>query len=413
MESRKKLDLLALASVPLIMTLGNSMLIPVLPVIEKRLQISSLQVSMIITVYSIFAIFLIPIAGYLSDRFGRKKIIIPSLLLAAVGGALTGWASWQMANPFWVILIGRAIQGIGSAGAMPVVMPCVGDMFKDEQEITKGLGLIETANTFGKVLSPILGAFLAAMIWFLPFWFIPILCLISILLVIFLVKVPKNDSSSESEQKKKSITQFLKDLKKTLKENMGWLMAIFILGAIIMLVLFGVLFYLSTILEERYHIVNTKKGLVMAIPLLALSISSFVAGKKVGNNKIVMKWSAFFGFLLLTCSFIILFFNTSLFSILLTLVLGGIGIGAALPSLDALITEGIEKEERGTITSLYSSMRFVGVAAGPPLYTLLMKWSDMAVFQTSLGISAVGAILVLKAIKPKPEGGVKLKKAEV
>ncbi|USL43878.1 MFS transporter [Priestia megaterium] len=413
MESRKKLDLLALASVPLIMTLGNSMLIPVLPVIEKRLQISSLQVSMIITVYSIFAIFLIPIAGYLSDRFGRKKIIIPSLLLAAVGGALTGWASWQMANPFWVILIGRAIQGIGSAGAMPVVMPCVGDMFKDEQEITKGLGLIETANTFGKVLSPILGAFLAAMIWFLPFWFIPILCLISILLVIFLVKVPKNDSSSESEQKKKSITQFLKDLKKTLKENIGWLMAIFILGAIIMLVLFGVLFYLSTILEERYHIVNTKKGLVMAIPLLALSISSFVAGKKVGNNKIVMKWSAFFGFLLLTCSFIILFFNTSLFSILLTLVLGGIGIGAALPSLDALITEGIEKEERGTITSLYSSMRFVGVAAGPPLYTLLMKWSDMAVFQTSLGISAVGAILVLKAIKPKPEGGVKLKKAEV
>ncbi|AXI28325.1 MULTISPECIES: MFS transporter [Priestia] len=413
MESRKKLDLLALASVPLIMTLGNSMLIPVLPVIEKRLQISSLQVSMIITVYSIFAIFLIPIAGYLSDRFGRKKIIIPSLLLAAVGGALTGWASWQMANPFWVILIGRAIQGIGSAGAMPVVMPCVGDMFKDEQEITKGLGLIETANTFGKVLSPILGAFLAAMIWFLPFWFIPILCLISILLVIFLVKVPKNDSSSESEQKKKNITQFLKDLKKTLKENIGWLMAIFILGAIIMLVLFGVLFYLSTILEERYHIVNTKKGLVMAIPLLALSISSFVAGKKVGNNKIVMKWSAFFGFLLLTCSFIILFFNTSLFSILLTLVLGGIGIGAALPSLDALITEGIEKEERGTITSLYSSMRFVGVAAGPPLYTLLMKWSDMAVFQTSLGISAVGAILVLKAIKPKPEGGVKLKKAEV
>ncbi|KNH19798.1 MFS transporter [Priestia megaterium] len=413
MESRKKLDLLALASVPLIMTLGNSMLIPVLPVIEKRLQISSLQVSMIITVYSIFAIFLIPIAGYLSDRFGRKKIIIPSLLLAAVGGALTGWASWQMANPFWVILIGRAIQGIGSAGAMPVVMPCVGDMFKDEQEITKGLGLIETANTFGKVLSPILGAFLAAMIWFLPFWFIPILCLISILLVIFLVKVPKHDSSSESEQKKKSITQFLKDLKKTLKENMGWLMAIFILGAIIMLVLFGVLFYLSTILEERYHIVNTKKGLVMAIPLLALSISSFVAGKKVGNNKIVMKWSAFFGFLLLTCSFIILFFNTSLFSILLTLVLGGIGIGAALPSLDALITEGIEKEERGTITSLYSSMRFVGVAAGPPLYTLLMKWSDMAVFQTSLGVSAVGAILVLKAIKPKPEGGVKLKKAEV
>ncbi|TYR80003.1 MFS transporter [Priestia megaterium] len=410
MERRKKLDLLALASVPLIMTLGNSMLIPVLPVIEKRLQVSSLQVSMIITVYSIFAIFLIPIAGYLSDRFGRKKVIMPSLFLAGIGGALTGWASWQMANPFWMILIGRAIQGIGSAGAMPVVLPCVGDMFEDEQEVTKGLGLIETANTFGKVLSPILGAFLATFIWFLPFWFIPILCLISILLVLFLVKVPKSDK--HSKKKKQDLSQFLHRIKKTLHENLEWLSAIFILGAIIMLVLFGILFYLSAVLEDRYNIVNTKKGFVMAIPLLALSISSYVAGKKIGKNKSVMKWCAFFGFLLLTCSFLILFFNTSLFSILLTFVLGGIGIGVALPSLDALITEGIEKEERGTITSLYSSMRFVGVAAGPPIYTFLMKWSDLAVFQTSLIVSGIGAIVVLKAIKPKGKS-VKMKKAEV
>ncbi|WEZ07548.1 MFS transporter [Priestia flexa] len=409
MESRKKMDLLALASVPLIMTLGNSMLIPVLPVIEKQLKISSMQVSMIITVYSIFAIFLIPIAGYLSDRFGRKKVIIPSLILAGIGGAITGWASWQMDSPFWIILIGRAVQGIGSAGAMPVVIPCVGDMFEDEQEVTKGLGLIETANTFGKVLSPILGSFLASFIWFLPFWFIPILCLLSILLVLFLVKTPKSGSS---DTKKQNIKDFIKNVKGTLHKNIRWLLAIFILGAIIMLVLFGMLFYLSTILEERYDIINTKKGFVMAIPLLALSIASYVAGKKIGKNKVVMKWCSFFGFLLLTCSFPILFFNTSIVMIIITLVIGGIGIGVALPSLDALITEGIEKEERGTITSIYSSMRFVGVAAGPPLYTLLMKWSDMAVFQMSLFVSAIGAIIVLKAIKPTDEA-VKVKKAKV
>ncbi|MCG3057067.1 hypothetical protein KZ287_33410, partial [Escherichia coli] len=62
--------------------------------------------------------------------------------------------------------------------------------------------------------------------------------------------------------------------------------------------------------------------------------------------------------------------------------------------------------------SIYSSMRFVGVAAGPPLYTLLMKWSDMAVFQMSLFVSAIGAIIVFKAIKPTDEA-VKVKKAEV
>ncbi|WP_110112296.1 MFS transporter [Bacillus sp. CGMCC 1.16541] len=399
MKTKQTADLLALASVPLIMTLGNSMLIPVLPVIEKRLQVSSFQVSMIITVYSIFAIFLIPVAGYLSDRFGRKVVIIPSLILAGIGGALTGWASWQLDNPFWLILVGRAIQGIGSAGAMPVVLPCVGDMFEDEEEVSNGLGLIETANTFGKVLSPILGAFLASFIWFLPFWFIPIFCAIAIVLVLFLVKPPKKEKAKE--EPKQSIKEFIVMVKETLGKNLRWLLAIFSLGAIIMLVLFGVLFYLSTILEDRYGIVNTKKGFVMAIPLLALSIASYVAGKKIGKNKVAMKWCTFIGFALLASSFSFLFFKDTLPFLLAALVIAGIGIGISLPSLDALITEGIEKEERGTITSIYSSMRFVGVAAGPPIYTFLMKVSHVAVFQCSLILSVLGAIIVLKAIKPK------------
>lgn len=65
--------LIALASIPLIMTLGNSMLLPILPQISKELGVSAFQVSMIITVYGLIAILMIPIAGYLSDRFGRKK----------------------------------------------------------------------------------------------------------------------------------------------------------------------------------------------------------------------------------------------------------------------------------------------------------------------------------------------------
>ena len=82
--------------------------------------------------------------------------MVPSLLIAAIGGAITGWVSWKVDNPYTWILIGRAIQGIGAAGAMPVVIPCVGDLYKDEKQVSTGLGIIETSNTFGKVLSPIL-----------------------------------------------------------------------------------------------------------------------------------------------------------------------------------------------------------------------------------------------------------------
>ncbi|ENQ3105257.1 MFS transporter [Bacillus cereus] len=395
MDRKDKWSLWALSSVPLVMTLGNSMLIPVLPLIEKKLNITDLQVSLIITIYSIVAIVLIPVAGYLSDKWGRKKVIIPSLFIAAIGGALTGWVSWKVDNPYTWILIGRIIQGIGSAGAMPVVIPCVGDMFQDEEQVSSGLGLVETSNTLGKVLSPILGSLLASFVWFLPFWFIPILCIVSIVLIIFLVKPPEHTKEAPP------LKVFLKNVKGILMEKGRWLLPIFLLGGIIMFILFGILFYLSSLLEKRYHLEGVWKGLVLAIPLASLSLTSYITGKKIGDKKGVMKWCICIGFFLLGITLTIPIFFKSIYIIIISLVISGIGIGVALPSLDALVTEGVEKEQRGSITSLYSSMRFVGVAAGPPLFALLMKGPDNYIFYLSISLALLGAILALKFIKPE------------
>ena len=46
-------------------------------------------------------------------------MIIPSLIITAIGGLISAWAGWKMDNPYWIILIGRALQGLGAAGAFP------------------------------------------------------------------------------------------------------------------------------------------------------------------------------------------------------------------------------------------------------------------------------------------------------
>ncbi|PLR98818.1 MFS transporter [Bacillus sp. T33-2] len=390
----QKWAIVAIASIPLVMTLGNSMLIPVLPVMEKTMGISSFQSSLIITVYSVVAILLIPIAGYLSDHIGRKNVIIPSLAIAAAGGLISGWASWQMENGYWLILIGRALQGVGAAGSFPIVLPLVGDMFKKEVEISSALGQIETSNTLGKVLSPVLGSFLAGIVWFIPFFSIPVFCAISILLMLFLVKNPKR------KQEALPFSDFLKKVKLIFTENGRWLYATFVIGVILMFVLFGVLFYLSDVLENKYGIKDIKKGLLLALPLGALCFASYYTGKKIKEDKVLMKWVTFSGCLLLAISIAVLSFSKDLWFIILMFLFGGIGIGVCLPSLDALITESIEKEERGTITSIYSSMRFVGVAAGPPVVALLMKNSENLIFVVLTVLSAGAALATFIAIKP-------------
>ncbi|MFD1674432.1 MFS transporter [Alicyclobacillus fodiniaquatilis] len=395
MESDKRWALASLASIPLIMTLGNSMLIPVLPQMEKLLHIGSLQVSMIITVYSVVAIFFIPIAGYLSDQYGRKVIIIPSLIITGIGGLISGLSAWFMSDSYWFILIGRLLQGIGAAGAAPIVLPLVGDMFRNESDVSRGLGLIETANTFGKVLSPILGAFLATFIWYLPFLSIPIFCLISIGLVCFLVKAPQN-----KRQQKIEFRLFVHSIQQLLRQKGRWLFAVFAIGGIAMLVIFGTLFYLSSELEDRFQIKGVTKGLILAIPLMALCLTSFITGKQIKSNKIRMKWLTFIGCLIQTTAIVFGALVTNIYFLISALFLGGIGIGLALPCLDSMITEGIEKKERGTMTSLYSSVRYIGVAVGPPLVSFLTKISHQTVFFTISGICACAACLSFMAVRP-------------
>lgn len=372
----------SIAAVPLIMTLGNSMLIPVLPILEKKVGITSFQSSLIITSYSIASILLIPIAGYLSDRFGRKMILLPSLLITLIGGIVSGFASWKMNDPYWTIMIGRIIQGIGSAGAFPIILPLVGDLYTDDDKASSCLGIVETSNTFGKVLSPIIGAALATFLWFLPFFAISILSLFTFLMVLFFIKVPKKDADPPT------LKNFLKSVKSIFKSEGKWLYTIFVTGAFIMLVLFAVQFYLSEILETRYDIHNIKKGFVLAIPLFFLCLASYYTGKKIKDSKKLMKRMIIISLLISAASIIFTAYFDNLYLLIGDLSIFGASIGAALPCLDALITENIEKEQRGTITSFYSSARFLGVAGGPPLMSYFMDKQEAALF-VSLGICAI------------------------
>ncbi|MET1180474.1 MFS transporter [Peribacillus simplex] len=382
--------LISMASIPLVMTLGNSMLIPVLPIFEDKVGISSFQSSMVITSYSVASIFLIPIAGYLSDRFGRKMVILPSLILALIGGLVAGYASWNMENPYTWIIIGRVLQGIGASGASPIILPLVGDLYKDDDEKTSAcLGIIETSNTFGKVLSPILGSLFAAFIWFLPFFSISFFSLISIVLVFFFIKVPK-----EKDDPKK-FNEFWHDTKKIFKQEGKWLYTVFLIGVFVMLVLFGVLFFLSDNLEKIHDLHGIKKGLVIAIPLFFLCVSSYVAGKKIKGELPIMKKIIMISLIVLSISLVFVgFTKNKVFLLLLVTSLAGIAIGALLPTLDAIITQNIKKEQRGTITSFYMSSRFIGVAAGPPVMSLVMK-NHLNLSYIITGIIGIGIVLIV------------------
>lgn len=380
------MPLIALGSVPLIMVLGNSMLIPILPTMQGQLHISKFQASLVITLFSVPAGIIIPLAGFLSDRYGRKIVIIPALLLYAIGGLVAGFAAMFIDKPYVMIMIGRILQGLGAAGTAPIAMALAGDIFQGGAR-SKVLGLIEASNGLGKVLSPIFGVLIAMIIWYAAFFAFPVLCVPAALAIWFFIKEPKQDKEPQK------VKQYLQSLRNIFRREWKWLLTAYLAGANALFILFGVLFYLSQILEEKYKIDGLLKGGILAIPLLAMSTTSYITGAKIKKQKKLMKTLIITGMLLIGTPLAVASFINNTYMLLFLLVITGVGTGLVLPCLNMLITSAVSKEERGIVTSLYGSVRFLGVAIGPPVFTWLMEESRILLFLSVAGLAALSAFL--------------------
>ncbi len=397
-QKHKGLTILAISSIPLILVLGNSMLIPVLPKMKSELDISQFQVSLVISAFSIAAAISIPVLGYLSDRFSRKAIIIPALILYGSGGLLAGAASAWFDNAYTWILAGRIMQGMGAAGTAPIAMALTGDLFKGGQQ-SKVLGLVEASNGFGKVISPIIGSLLALIFWYAAFFAFPIFCLMSLLLTIFFIKEKK------TKKEPPPVGKYVNGLASVFKTEGRWLFAAYITGATCLFTLFGILFYISDILEKDYKIDGVLKGLILAIPLLVMTTTSYITGSKIGKKMKLMKTLIVLGLLLMTTSFASLIFFKNLVPFFAVLSVSSIGTGLVLPCINSFITGSVPTDRRGFVTSLYGSVRFLGVAIGPPVFGSLMAWSRSGMFLVTAGLTLVCALLCMFLIhvaKTKP-----------
>lgn len=387
MKKSTKIQVFLLCLVPFIMVLGNSMLMPVLPKIKKAVGINQLQVGLMITAFSVPAGIVIPLAGILSDQVGRRKVMAPALIIYGVGGILAGVASMVLKKPYWGIMAGRIIQGIGAGGTYQLAMAMTGDIFQSEERVF-ALGLLESSNGLGKVVSPILGAGFALITWFFPFFAYGFLAIPIGLAILFLVK-------EKSEFKKQAFQNYIDAVKEIFKNKAPGLLASFFAGMVALFSLFGISSLYSDILEKDFNIFGLKKGLVMAGPVFVMALLSFLLGillEKIKNKG--LKLYVITGLILILAGQGLFLFLKGMWPRFFCLVILGAGVGLVMTPVNTLVTGSCSTKRRGIITCLYGSQRFFGVAIGPPLYGLSEKYG---LIPTVLLISIIPIISLITA----------------
>ncbi len=148
--------------------LGFGLLIPVLPDLVKQfaggdVSAGSHSYGVIVSVYALMQFFGAPILGSLSDRFGRRKVI-----LVALGGAALDYAAMALAPSLTVLFVARMVGGI-TAGLMSTANAYVADV-TPPAERAKGFGLIGAAFGVGFIVGPLVGGTLGSIDLRLPFW---------------------------------------------------------------------------------------------------------------------------------------------------------------------------------------------------------------------------------------------------
>jgi len=332
--------------------LGFGIILPLLPYIAEKYQATPAQIGILTATYSFFQLIASPIFGRLSDRYGRKKLLIISQLGSAVGYLILG-----LAGNLPLLFLSRIIDGI-TGGNISIAQAYIADVTTKENR-ARGMGLIGAAFGLGFIFGPAIGGALSKISYSTPAYFATAVSLITVLTTIFFLKETVNeDKASHSPRTKFSLTEFKRVLS---LYPIGLLISVFFLLNTAFSIMQGN-FALWT--QKTFNFEPSQNGwLFTYVGILAVLIQMQVLPrviKKFHENNILLisLLSMFIGLTLIPLSKHPNFLYVALFFIPL-------GNGLANPTIQALASENVPKEEYGETLGIMQSAGSMGRILGP------------------------------------------------
>ncbi len=376
-------NLLIIFGVTLLAVMAVSSIAPALPAIVRDLGISKLQVGLLITAFTLPGVVLSPFLGVLADRFGRKRILVPSIFLFGVAGA-----ACALTRDFNVLLVLRVFQGVGGAALGALNVTIIGDLYSGSRR-TAAMGLNASVLSIGTASYPLIGGALASLGWYYPFY-LPLVAIPMGLIVLTALRNPEPRNIEGFKDYLRGTWGYLKNLK---------VAALFAAGVLTFIILYGaILTYFALLLDESFHASAFTIGLVMSVMALTTAIVSSQLGRMVRWFSEATLIKAAFAIYALALALIPLM--PSLWFLLIPIIIFGIAMGINMPSIQTLVAGLAPMEYRAAFMSINATMLRLGQTVGPPLVGLFYVYGGSdAAFYTVAGMALmvpVTAILVSK-----------------
>ncbi len=351
---------------------------PALPMIAREFKISSNHVGLLIIATTLPGVFLTPLLGVLADRYGRKKVLVPSLLLFAISGFACFFS-----NSFELLVLLRFLQGVGSACLGSLNVTLIGDLFKGKERMT-AMGYNASVLSIATASYPFIGGLLASIDWrfvfLLPLFAVPIA-----LAVIYKLDNPE-------PQKVQTLKEYLSSAFSSLKNRNA--IILFTLSIITFIILYGTyVTYFPVYLDEVFATKPFTIGLIMSLMSLVTATISSQLGKI--TEKFGEKRALIFSFVMYATALLLVPAAGSIYVLLIPVLIYGFGHGINIPSIQTMLSNIAPIEYRAAFMSMNGMVLRIGQTLGPVIMGLVFSVSSItSVFIAGAAFAVAGVVLL-------------------
>jgi len=335
---------------------GFGIVIPVLPLYAERFAASPPVIGCLVGVYSFIQLFSSRVLGRLSDRVGRR----PVLLLSIIGSSL-GFTVMGLANTLWMLFLARAIDG-ATGGNISTAQAYIADVTSSENR-SRAMGMIGAAFGLGFIFGPVLGALASEKSQSAPFFVAAALAALNAVLIYFLLPESLAPEHRSQPHEKTSIADVL-------RHGKGWVLGGIMAAYFVSIMGFAMMTTMFALFTQHRFDYDARHNfyLFAYIGVLAVIIQGGLLGRLV--KTFGEKTLATLGAALLSASMFALPLSNGLG--ILLLVCAGIALGNGLltPTLTGLASRNVDRNWQGRALGLMQSAGTMGRFIGP----LLAGW---------------------------------------
>lgn len=353
---------------------GFGIVVPILGVYAERFGASGYAVGWLFATFSLAQLVFAPLLGRLSDRIGRKPVIILSLVGTAVGSFVTG-----AAGALWVLFLGRVIDG-ASGGSLSVAQAAVADIAEPEQR-PKLVGMLGAAFGVGFVFGPAIGGLAALGGPHVPFYVAAGLAAVNA--VAALVRLPETLRTPTPSLRRLALPQSTGLRRLAL---LGFLGTFAFVAFEATFSLFG---------SERFGLTEgSSAGVFLGIGLLLVAVQGGGFARLAARVGVPRLYAA--GLALAAAGLALVGLSEGWPLLVVALLLVSVGQGIASPALTELVNRAAPHERRGQVMGFQQSAASVGRVLGPPLagsaFDRIGVWSPMVFGGSIMALAAVLAV---------------------